>query len=132
MRLVPLAFALPIAVACGGTTAPGGDAAAGDASLTDDSGVDLSGNYACAAKTCSPGEYCVHPCCGGAPPSCDPLGPSGTCPYGSHMGTCNGQPGCVKDMCVPPPPYCAETDACIGGPLPAGGKRSRDAYCLCQ
>jgi hypothetical protein len=119
---------------CGGvTTKDGGDAAAdgatNDAPVFDDAGVDISGPYACGSITCGPGEYCVHPCCGGdAPLPCTPMPDSGMCPVGTHAEYCRSlsAQGCVDDPCKPPPPYCEKWQYCaIGYPKQQG----RDIHC---
>ena len=67
----------------------------------------------CDDQTCNTSQYCIHPCCGGAPPQCTPLPASGQCDPGTHAGclapgTCSAASCCQEDPCVPPPPYCAD------------------------
>lgn len=118
-----------VALACGGTTIDplldgGGN----------DTGKDSSEPFACGTTTCSGDQICIHPCCGGAPPPCEPLDDGGTCPAGyvfsNQCWNGNGSSsGCVPPPCTPPPPYCAP-----GGPNNMCGfeqNGSRDCYEAC-
>ena len=80
----------------------------------------------CGGQLCSAGQYCVRPCCGGAPPLCDPLPDGGSCPAGTTPGTCDigGLPGCQHGPCTPPPPYCSAT-------IPTGCSLSGDGQVVC-
>jgi hypothetical protein len=121
-----------VLVACGGvatsdvTTEPD---AATDGPRAD---VDLAGPHPCGAKTCGAGEYCIHPCCGGAPRSCSPVLDGSSCPIGTHYestcGNLNG-PGCLNDPCTPPPPYCASKPTC--GQAVEVTPPGRDVSCKC-
>ena len=112
----------------GGSVAGSGGAAAGSAGSTAGSGGasdgasgsgaggDQSGDLACGASVCGKAQYCVFPCCGGAPPPCFQAPGGGDCPAGSHSGFCIGGFGCTPpatccqmDPCTPPPPYCSDT-----------------------
>lgn len=136
-RLRSLAFFAPLAVAlaaCGGTTLDVGDASADgatdDGSAKDGSAKDGStdaGPYGCGKEICQGNQFCIHPCCGGAPPQCLPLpADGGTCPDGFEPANCPNGPGCQQKPCTPPPPYCAPTkEPC--GMTPNG----RDVYCAC-
>ena len=133
MRTLVVTVGCVALMACGGTAAPNDDAGtkdgtAGDVSISDATkdGPNLDGPYACGTKTCTTGEYCIHPCCGGLPPPCVPRVDGGACGPGSHADP-NCTEGCRSDPCTPPPVYCAKNDACING-LTSG----RDATCLCQ
>jgi len=116
-----------LALACGGTTVdPLLDGGGDDASKNDSSEP-----FACGASTCDGDQICIHPCCGGAPPPCEPLLDGGTCPDGYvisnqcyNFGT-GGTTGCAPPPCKPPPPYCAPSNACA---YPQG---SRDCYEAC-
>jgi hypothetical protein len=69
----------------------------------------------CGTQTCSAAQYCVIPCCGGAPPQCTPKPSGGTCPPGTHAG-CSFNTGqcadpancCQQDPCTPPPRFCSD------------------------
>ena len=133
-RWVLLSPALLLAVACGGTTLEsadaGGDGAvdAGKDTSPADGGPDTSGTYPCGKLICQTGQLCIHPCCGGAPPMCQPKPDGGACPPGTtEDSSCNPSFGvCRPDPCTPPEPYCSpDPQQC--GPPPTG----RDAYCLC-
>ena len=73
-------------------------------------------SIACGSNTCSPTQFCVHPCCGGAPPAClpNPNPDGGTCPHGpcTFVGpnaACNNLANCCAAApCTPPAPYCAD------------------------
>ncbi len=109
---------------CSGYTCPSGcEVITGPCQLYLDAGTDAEqeagpdappadGPFACGTETCTATEYCIHPCCGGAPPACEPKPDSGTCPPGSHDGCsqgCSSAGGCCEaDPCTPPPPYCAD------------------------
>jgi hypothetical protein len=135
-------------VGCGGsagsTSSDGADAgsADGDAAAPSDgqSGGDApppaDGPFACGAATCSPTQYCVNPCCGGAPLSCDAQEDGGACPPGTtyNPGACASFPGnrgpCAPPPCTPPSPYCVDSPSqasgCFG--MPGGG---RQLACVC-
>jgi hypothetical protein len=96
-----------------------GSSGAGDAGalLAGAGGVGESalGPLPCGSLTCGANQYCVQPCCGGAPPACVMKPDGGACPPGTHPGLCSnsGQctnPGdcCQFDPCIPPPEYCAD------------------------
>ncbi len=97
----------------GGSAAGAGGASAGTSGSG--AGGDESGEIACGGLLCGSGQYCVFPCCGGAPPQCFQAPQAGMCPAGSHAGCVGGfqcAPGtscCQADPCVPPPPYCSDT-----------------------
>jgi hypothetical protein len=139
-------------VACGSgtSTESPGDASSGrtgDTGGADGSGgrdgsiIDASGDapppadapFACGSETCAPTEYCIHPCCGGAPLPCFSKPEAGTCPEGSRegcsfpgSGTCTDFVNCCQpNPCTPPAPYCSgETES---GCLLQG----RDCLLLC-
>jgi hypothetical protein len=65
---------------------------------------------------------CVHPCCGGPPPGCEPAPPGRLCPDGSApVGPdecpfgCDAQECCLPVRCEPAPPYCVEMGALVCG-----------------
>ena len=102
-----------------------------------------AGSFACGDATCAPGQLCVHPCCGGAAPSClIPLSDAGTCPNNlMRVSVCpgTGRPGCMPPPCTPPPPFCLDANQCgvnacgcatvsCGACPPESG---RDVTCLC-
>lgn len=97
----------------GGSTA--GSGGASDGASGSGTGGDADGDLACGAVVCGNAQYCVFPCCGGAPPACFQAPQGGTCPAGSHGGCLGGfqctPPAacCQFDPCVPPPPYCSDT-----------------------
>ena len=132
-RWALFAPALLVVAACGGSTletsdggADGSADAAKDAPVGD-TGPDTSGPYACGKVLCQTGELCVHPCCGGAPPPCEPKEDGGTCPPGYIADpNCGIQGGCRPPPCTPPEPFCSQTSTC--GPPPPNG---RDVSCLC-
>ena len=72
--------------------------------------------FACGSTTCRADQYCVNPCCGGAPPrpACTPLLENGECPPGVQKGPCfefGGADGCYGGTVsprTPPPPYCVD------------------------
>src|SRR6185369_18007343 len=72
------------------------------------------GPFACGSQTCSPVQYCLHPCCGGPQPACEPMPDSGVCPAGFHTEMCAPFGGgtfgnnCRQDPCVPAPPSCVD------------------------
>jgi len=93
----------------------------------------------CGDQTCGPAQYCIHPCCGGAPPQCTPLPASGQCDPGTHAGclapgTCSASQCCQADPCTPPPPFCAsqpqgECNAARSCVLACGWRRQSDRIC---
>ena len=132
-RFVFVATAAALAIACGGATDDPFDAGDGSAEAAPDGGPDTSGPWQCGDSTCGSGEYCIHPCCGGAPPMCEPYEDGGTCPPGTtpstncyNLGT--GPGGCAPPPCTPPPPYCTPTMPSDGCPTSNG---SRDCYEAC-
>ena len=119
----------------GGTDGRAADSSAGDSALheasSDDSATHDGASFACGTAVCPGTDYCVHPCCGGAPPACLPLMDGGTCPTGtSYRASCGlgaPGPGCMPDPCTPPAPYCAPTNDMCGPPAPG----TRDVSCAC-
>jgi hypothetical protein len=117
-----------------GTPNPGGGGSGGSGG---DSGTDgpppADGPFACGSETCSPTQYCIHPCCGGAPPLCQDKPDGGGCPRGFHegcsggvgVGSCTGPDCCEADPCQPPPPYCADS------PESGCDPQQRDCVLLC-
>lgn len=107
----------------GGTSGAAGHAGASGANTGGENG----GPLPCGGTTCGASQYCVIPCCGGAPPACVPMSSDGNCPAGTHSG-CSfnfGQctsPGdcCQYDPCIPPAPYCADKNP--GGCFPDAGQ----------
>jgi len=120
-----------LALACGGTTVdPLTDGGGDNDGAAIDTGKDSSEPFACGTSTCNGDQVCVHPCCGGAPPPCEPLDDGGTCPDGYvisnqcyNFGT-GGTTGCVPPPCKPPPDYCAPTKDCTM-------TQGHDCYLLC-
>lgn len=116
-RLMALLAALAVAAACStdddGT--PSGDGGKADAG-------------SCGNVTCAPGELCIRPCCGGAPPLCEPATDGGACPPGTtYTDFCEltGQAGCQHGPCTPPPPYCSTV-------IPSGCvQQNGDVVCTC-
>jgi hypothetical protein len=125
MRAFILASIL-LAASCGGTTTEERDGST-DAPSSDAKSGDLNGKYPCAQAMCESGEYCVHPCCGGAAPICSPLPDAGNCPMGTHPANCSNGPGCQADPCKPPPPYCSSKP-----PVGCDYKMGRDVSCVCS
>ena len=139
--------------AAGGAGGRGGDSGgsggAGGAKGTGGSagGGGNGGAGACGGASCTSGQICVHPGCGGGVAVCDPLPDGGQCPSGWTQSLCQGTPnriGCVPPPCTPPTPFCASLPAsCSGTPsctcLPQnvcgqnGGQcgfvQSRDVFC---
>jgi hypothetical protein len=127
-RLLGFVILGGLALACGGTTVdPLLDGGNDGYSL--DTGKDSNEPFACGATSCSGSEVCMHPCCGGAPPPCEPLDDGGTCPDGYVISNqClngNGSTmGCAPPPCKPPPPYCAPAKDCTMN-------QGHDCYLLC-
>jgi hypothetical protein len=100
-----------VALACGGTSIdPLLDGGGGE------TGKDSSEPFACGTSTCDGDQICIHPCCGGAAPVCEPLEDGGTCPSGYVLSTqCynlgGSTTGCQAPPCTPPPPYCAPSSS---------------------
>jgi len=102
------------AQASGGTQA-GGTGGGGSAGTAGAAGTETAGPTECGSQTCSASQYCVIPCCGGAPPQCTPKPSGGVCPSGTHSG-CSFNTGqcpdlvncCQQDPCTPPPRYCSD------------------------
>jgi hypothetical protein len=92
---------------------------------------DAGGPLACGSITCGAKQYCVQPCCGGAPAVCLPMPDSGVCPTGTSPGVCagTGEKGCVGEPCTPPPPYCVDDPNQANGCSSLDG--SRYLTCLC-
>jgi hypothetical protein len=108
----------------------GGSDAAKDA--LDDGATPVDGaSFACGTTTCGASQYCLNPCCGGAPPQCIAKPPGGVCPVGFHDAMCPGgtAPGCEADPCKPPPARCVDDPAKeVGCTLESGG---RQLICVC-
>jgi hypothetical protein len=94
--------------------------------------------FACGTMTCGTSQLCVRPCCGGAPPQCQPFD-GGTCPAGATPCQGPGGAGCAIS-CTPPPPYCIDTPAscgatptcsCIPSTACCGVISGHDVACLC-
>ena len=82
---------------------------------------------ACGTTACGAGEFCIVPCCGGAPPLCQPAGDGGVCPPGTaYTDSCisTGTPGCEPGPCVPDPPYCSSD-------IPVGCDQQSDGKVVC-
>jgi hypothetical protein len=85
----------------------GASGASGSAGASGASGAAGSGAFACGTQTCGAEQYCIVPCCGGAPPICTPKPDGGACPPNtSDEGTC-----CRQMPCTPAPRYCSDTFA---------------------
>ncbi|MDP3273592.1 MAG: hypothetical protein Q8Q09_00250 [Deltaproteobacteria bacterium] len=96
----------------------------------------------CGTESCTGGQVCVQPCCGGAQPPCvrDPV--NGPCPAGSVLGLCtrDGMPsmGCAI-QCTPPAAFCAPSPAegaCMGNTCPvcpsrSGVRMGATVRCMC-
>lgn len=114
-----------------------GDGSTGDASrdatsagdATNDALPPADGPFACGSQTCGATQLCVHPCCGGTAPPCEPALDGGACPAGFHPDpSCPQQSGgCRADPCTPPPPYCTDKVTEPGCTLTQG----HDVMCLC-
>ncbi len=132
-RLISIAAAAALSVACGGAVDPFDGGEDGSAEAAPDGAPDASGPLTCGSDVCGGGEYCIHPCCGGAPPPCIPFDDGGTCPAGytpsnQCWGQQTGTSGCQPAPCTPPPPYCAPAPPSFGCDLQSG---SRDCYEAC-
>ena len=99
----------------GGSGATGGTGGGTGGSPSDaaaDAPPPADGPFACGKETCGVTQYCIQPCCGGAPPQCIDKPEGGTCPSGFHegcsFGGCSGVECCEADPCTPPPPYCSD------------------------
>jgi hypothetical protein len=144
-------LALGLTGGCGGTDSVGsigGDAGpdaptSGDASQatdaprsadgSNDAPPPANGPIPCGTTTCGATSYCVHPCCGGAPPACVPKSDGGTCPAGTHPSSCiaPGGEGCEADPCTPPPPYCTDDLKSLPFGCQSEPQHPRDVNCVC-
>jgi hypothetical protein len=116
------------------------DADAADSPVQSDSGAPDSGSFACGTATCGQGQLCVHPCCGGAAPSCLPEA-GGCSPPFVTVSSCpgTGKPGCMAPPCTPDPPFCIDAAnqcesacACTGdGCAECRSIDRADIMCLC-
>ena len=111
----------------GGSGGSGG--AGGNAGATGIGGSGAGGTSAaaCGARSCTSGEVCVRPGCGGGIQVCDPFPDGGQCPSGWTETLCFATPnrmGCVPPPCTPPAPFCA--------PLPASCSGAPSCTCLPQ
>lgn len=83
-------------------------------------GAGAQGTPCGSTGTCSAGQVCVHPSCGGGTASCERMLDGGQCPSGwTYTGSCasSGGPGCEPPPCTPPAAYCADVpSACSGSP----------------
>jgi hypothetical protein len=110
------------------------DGGAGDAS--GDALPPADGPFACGSQTCGATQYCLHPCCGGVAPACEPMPDSGTCPPGTHSEQCQPWGGgtfganCRQDPCTPPPPSCIDDPSQSHG-CQSINPSSHDLFCLC-
>ena len=94
--------------------------------------------FPCGSTSCGASQYCVIPCCGGTAPACFPESGDGACPTGSHSG-CSSNPGmctspakcCQFDPCMPPPPYCSDTQPQICFPSPGSPGQARTCQMTC-
>jgi hypothetical protein len=92
----------------------GGAAQAGTGGANN--GGNTGGDLVCGTAPCGKAQYCVFPCCGGAPPACFAAPANATCPAGSHSGCvapfsggCTPPANCCQaEPCSPPPPYCTD------------------------
>lgn len=121
-------------VGCGGAINPFGDGgpdAAGDSQPQPDAQPDNNVPWPCGDTTCNGSDICVHPCCGGVAPICEPEDDAGACPPDfTKGGPCVKGPNggdCAPPSCVPPPPYCSPSTT--GGCFPQTS--SRDCYEAC-
>ncbi len=81
-------------------------------------GGTTGGMIACGAEvTCTGGQVCVIPCCGGPAPLCSDLNAMGACdsgdtpvPASECFGGCTGELCCPPVACTPDPPFCAGPD----------------------
>jgi hypothetical protein len=121
----------------GGAAFEGGDASlSGDAR---DSGKPPPADapFACGTSTCRVDQYCVVPCCGGAPPQCNPIEDAGdagtTCPIGFHLEYCPrlGAQGCMEDPCKPQPPKCIDDPATLTDPGCSPSDSTHSISCVC-
>jgi hypothetical protein len=114
-----------------GATGTGGDAGGSGGSAgqtgTGGAGGGAGGAATCGERSCTSGEVCVHPACGGGVAVCDPVPDGGQCPSGWMQSLCpgaSGRIGCVPGPCTPPAPFCA--------PLPASCSGTPSCTCLPQ
>ncbi len=143
---VLVACAAPLLAAsasCGGSAATsiadGGTDALLDPDAAKDGATDAAepppalAPFACGAQTCGVREYCVHPCCGGPAPACEPRDDGGACQPGFHAAACRGmQDGCQADDCKPEPPHCVASPAQSGCFDPStSGPDPRQISCVC-
>ncbi len=147
MRRAPLALVVAVVPACdGGATA---SFAPVDAGCDASEGVRFFGDttsecnpppatapFACGTQTCGVTQYCISPCCGGAPPRCTSQDDAGACPPGTHyVAQCSNRLGgdlhCEDDPCKPRPPFCSDdAGGCFGGA--ERGITTRHVGCICE
>jgi hypothetical protein len=146
------ALALLSAASCGGTTstftADGGEAGSADGSPASDAAdsgdsraaIPLAdAPFACGSATCRVDQFCIVPCCGGAPPQCIAgFDDAGTCPSGFHsipLGSCflHAEATCEADPCTPQPRFCVDDPASkeVGYCSQDGPTSSRTVSCIC-
>jgi hypothetical protein len=107
-----------------------------------DAGADAA-KFTCGKMSCGDTDLCVHPCCGGAPPLCEPPPGAGCAAAGWTPCTqSDGTAGCMPPPCTPPDPYCLKVpDVCAAKPdctcASAAGAdccgfiKDRDISCVC-
>ncbi|MEM7152235.1 MAG: hypothetical protein AAF799_05300 [Myxococcota bacterium] len=109
-----------------GSSSAAGDSTSAVTSTTSgttasEDGTTRGTQFACGDELfCELGEHCVLPCCGGAPPSCDPIPKDGECPPGTpefgkccdFMGIpdCDEADWCQLPPCEPAPPRCVTAE----------------------
>ncbi len=117
--------------ATGGSIAQGGSSgSSAGANAYGGSSAGAGGSLPCGATTCSAGQYCIVPCCGGTAPLCFDPPDGGACPAGSTRGCVSGASYncanaadcCEPAVCTPPPPYCGDT-------LPSAGCLAQGRTC---
>jgi hypothetical protein len=113
-----LAFS-PAAIAVAGCDPGGSGSGAGGGASSCGTGTCEpadAGTVACGTETCGPNQVCNEPCCGGAPPDCQPLPDGGGCPAGyGAVDWCSTDPtsgpACEELPCTPEPPKCFDIPA---------------------
>jgi hypothetical protein len=125
--LLPAVLAMATAGCSATSFRPTGDAGDTVTDGSDKADADFipqaDGPIPCGTTTCASDQFCIVPCCGGAPPMCEP--PTVSAEGGVIPMPCVYPPACTAD-----PPYCASSnlDGC-GATSDSLGQRI--VFCIC-